>query len=154
MKNIQVISHKSQAISNSQNHWLRAMRHCLCLYVFVAWCLILFPQIAQAATYYVAANGNDGYTKAQAQNAATPWKTVNYGASQLIAGDTLLVRGGVYRESVSIKVNGNTAGRITIKAYPSETPILEGAQMVTGWTRCSSAKLSLASSSLARRWTR
>lgn len=54
----------------------------------------------------------------------------------LSPGDTLYVRGGVYNESVTITVQGTENARITIAAYPNEIPILDGAEPVTGWIRC------------------
>ena len=61
--------------------------------------LLLFLALigsASAATYYVAPYGSDAHTKQQAQDATTPWGTISYGTSQLLAGDTLLVREGTY----------------------------------------------------------
>ncbi len=105
-------------------------------HIATALIFIALISTANAATYYVAPYGNDAHTKQQAQNATTPWATINYGTSQLLAGDTLLVREGTYRESVNIKVNGTEADRITIKAYLGEKPILEGTQVTGGWAKC------------------
>lgn len=47
----------------------------------------LQPARAQGNTYYVnAATGNDSYTPEQAQNPATPWKTVTHAAATVPAG--------------------------------------------------------------------
>ncbi len=88
---------------------------------------------ATAATYYVdGVNGNDG----NAGTVEAPWATVRKAVALLQPGDTVLVRGGVYRESITININGTADQRITIKAYPDETPVLEGTRAITGWTRC------------------
>jgi hypothetical protein len=52
-----------------------------------------------------------------------------------IAGDTCLIRAGVYRETVTV-VNSGTAGNpITFKAYPGESVTISGADLVTPeWT--------------------
>ena len=36
----------------------------------------LLPQALHAATYYLAANGSDAHSAAQAQNPATPWQSL------------------------------------------------------------------------------
>jgi len=68
----------------------------------------------------------------------TVYNTIQEAANVVKAGETILVRGGVYRESVNIKVKGTAADRITIKAYPEEEPILEGTQIISSWTNCAS----------------
>ena len=88
---------------------------------------------ATAATYYVdAVNGNDG----SAGTVEAPWATVRKAVASLQPGDTVLVRGGVYRESITMNINGTADQRITIQAYPNETPVLEGTRAITGWTQC------------------
>jgi len=89
---------------------------------FLLICLIfLFPWETEGATYYVATNGNDSYSKSQAQNVNTPWKTLNHAESQLVSGDTVFVRGGTYREQLYIEVGG-----VTFQNYSGETPIIDG----------------------------
>jgi len=52
---------------------------------------------AAPITYYVnAATGNDGNTPAQAQNPATPWKTITHAGGAVIGGDTIIVAPGTY----------------------------------------------------------
>ncbi len=55
-----------------------------------------------------------------------PWRTVNHALKQLSAGDTLYLRGGVYREQVYCAVAGKADAPITIRAYPGERAILDG----------------------------
>lgn len=73
--------------------------------------------------YYVSVDGSDenpGTLKA-------PWRTIQKAANTLVAGETVLVRGGVYEEFVHIRRSGSaTEGFITFRAYPGERPILEG----------------------------
>lgn len=85
-----------------------------------------------AATYYVAPSGND----TNAGTLEAPWKTIGKAFGMLHAGDTLLIRGGVYRESVTVSINGTAESPITVKNYPGETPIVDGSLPVTGWTVC------------------
>ena len=75
------------------------------------------------ATFYVATTGDDG-------NAGTkekPWKTIQHAADEAKAGDTVLVRGGVYNEHVEIASAGSAkAGYITFENYPGEAPVVDG----------------------------
>jgi hypothetical protein len=88
---------------------------------------------AGGAEYYVdAASGSDGNPGTPQQ----PWQTIGKGLASVQPGDTVLVRGGLYRETLSIRINGTADKRIAIQACPGETPILEGTTGITGWTPC------------------
>src|SRR3989344_5733592 len=50
--------------------------------------------------YYVATNGNDGNSCADARDINKPKKTINAGIGCLASSDTLLIRGGTYGESI------------------------------------------------------
>lgn len=90
-------------------------------------CVIFVWKMTHAATtYYVAPNGNDGSPGTLAQ----PWATIQHAANSVQAGDTVLVRGGVYAERVTLSVSGNSAdGFITFQNYPNELPILDGTNL-------------------------
>src|SRR5262245_14536553 len=68
------------------------------VFVSLSICLALAGSVAtaHAATYYVSPNGNDSSSGTQ----SSPFRTVNRGVSVLNPGDTLLVRGGIYPESL------------------------------------------------------
>ena len=51
------------------------------------------------STYYVATSGSD----ANPGTVAKPFKTIQRGADVGVAGDVVLVRAGVYRETVRVK---------------------------------------------------
>lgn len=72
-----------------------------------------------AVTYYVATTGNNG----NPGTIGSPFQTLNYAVGQLSAGDTLLVRGGTYAESlVNVIPSGTSWSNVVrIKNYPSET---------------------------------
>lgn len=53
---------------------------------------------AQAAVYYVSTTGNDNNN---GTSLSMPWRTINKAAQTMFAGDTVYIRGGTYRESVS-----------------------------------------------------
>ncbi len=96
-----------------------------------------------AATYHV--DGQNGIDDA---NTATgtrerPYKTIQAAINRAANNDTIVVRGGVYREAVEI--NGKNG--LTLQPRPSaDTPgapyegvVIQGALPVTGWTRVQSS---------------
>ena len=77
----------------------------------------------KGTTYYVATNGSDSNPGTEQQ----PWRTIQHAAENVSAGDTVLVRGGVYNEHVATRASGNTSnGYITLSSYPGETATLDG----------------------------
>jgi len=86
---------------------------------------------ASGATYHVAPDGDD----ANAGTAARPLRTIQKAAAQLRPGDLCLVRGGTYRETVTLRASGEEGKRIRIVAYPGEVVTLSGTEPVTAqWT--------------------
>ena len=84
---------------------------------------------AAPATYYVAPGGSDSGDG----SLTSPWGSLEHALETLHAGDTLLVRGGVYRERItSAEVGaGTSSAPVTVSAYPGEQPVLQG----TLWLR-------------------
>jgi len=83
------------------------------------------------ATYYVSPAGSDSAPGTISQ----PFATIQHGANQLLAGDTLILRGGNYHENVTLAVSGTASAPITLATYTGETPTLIGASPVPGpWT--------------------
>ena len=80
--------------------------------------------------YYVSVDGND---KADGSK-ATPFQTINHAAKIAVAGDTVKVFGGTYREWIDPK-NGGTSehNRIVYEAVKGEKPIIKGSEIVTDW---------------------
>ncbi|MDP9192683.1 MAG: right-handed parallel beta-helix repeat-containing protein [Acidobacteriota bacterium] len=82
----------------------------------------LIAGTANAATWYVAASGND----ANAGSLASPFKTITKAASRVAAGDVVEVRGGVYNEVVKISSKGTASARITFRPYSGEVAAIDG----------------------------
>ena len=73
--------------------------------------------------FYVATSGND----ANSGNINAPWRTIQHAANTALPGDTVYIRGGVYKESVTINVSGSASGGyITFQSYSGETAIVDG----------------------------
>ncbi|HEV7405120.1 MAG TPA: right-handed parallel beta-helix repeat-containing protein [Chthoniobacteraceae bacterium] len=86
--------------------------------------LFFWPAVAPAADYYVSTRGRD----TNAGTLGAPWRTVRKAAETLVAGDTVWIRGGLYRELVTPKQSGSAAdGWITYRAYGKEKPVLDAA---------------------------
>lgn len=85
-------------------------------FIVSAFAFSLFAFNAEAASYYVAPNGND----AAAGTKTAPWKTMQKAASYLIAGDTVFVRAGSYTGTVEPSRSGVAGKFITYAAYPGE----------------------------------
>jgi len=82
-------------------------------------------------TFYVAPSGSDSWPGTLAQ----PFATVQFGVSQLYAGDTLVIHAGSYHETVTVSRSGSAHAPIGIQAYPGECPVIVGAVSVSGpWT--------------------
>ena len=100
--------------------------------------------IANATTYYFSSStGDDSRTAAQAQNAATPWKTLsklNSFFSSLNAGDNVLfLRGDIFPGTITPTKNGASGNPITFSAYGTGAkPIISGFTTVPSWTNLGS----------------
>ncbi len=68
------------------------------------------------------ANGSDSNEGTKQK----PWKTISHAAEQLEPGDTLVLRGGVYFEHVTLNRSGTARQPITLRSYPGELAILDG----------------------------
>jgi hypothetical protein len=76
--------------------------------------------------FYVATDGSD----LNPGSLTRPWRTIQHAADSASPGVTINVRGGIYSESVNIRVSGTTAeGFITVQSYPGEVAILDGAKL-------------------------
>ncbi len=82
----------------------------------------LVAQAASGRVYYVAPGGQDSAPG----TLAAPFQTIGHAAEIAVAGDTVLVRQGVYRELVTPPHSGTAQGYITFSAYPGETASVDG----------------------------
>ncbi|KRF18426.1 hypothetical protein [Paenibacillus sp. Soil787] len=51
------------------------------------------------------------------------------------AGDTVNIRGGTYRETVTPANSGTAGNKIKFQNYNGEAVVVSGADLVTGWTQ-------------------
>ena len=78
-----------------------------------------------SAVRYVSPSGTNSGTAA---TVGTPWLTITYALANATAGDTIVVRGGTYRQGQI-----GTGLNFILQAYPHEQVWLDGADIVTGW---------------------
>jgi hypothetical protein len=95
------------------------------------------PPSTTGNTYYVdGTNGSDSNAGTSADKA---FKTIHaaIGAVSTSGGDTVLIKGGFYREGIAIQnsINGSAAKPTTFGAYGDAEVILDGSQAVTGWSQ-------------------
>lgn len=114
-----------------RHSWQRLLR-----YAFVGTALAIptaTPPLV-AATYEVAQR----HPQASDDGPGTrerPWQTLAKAAASVGPGDTVLIRGGVYRERLLIKASGSSEAPIRFEAAPGEFVVLTGADRLTGWQR-------------------
>ncbi len=102
-------------------------RHAISLFLIFASAPCLW-----AADYFVAPNGHDSAPGSLAR----PFRTIQHAADIMRPGDTCYVRGGTYRETVTLKRSGRAGAPIRFRAYPGEIPLLDGTEPITGrWLR-------------------
>ena len=82
----------------------------------------LLPLHLDAATYYVAKNGND----ASSGTIDSPWYSLQRASSGLRPGDLVLVRSGVYHERFMPSQSGEAGAPIVYRAYPGEYVEIDG----------------------------
>jgi hypothetical protein len=100
----------------------------------IATILLLAAPICGGGTYVVdqrmpaAADSNPGSEQA-------PWKTIARAAATAQAGDTVLIRTGVYREAVVLKRSGTADQPIRFLADAASSVIVTGADRLTDWKK-------------------
>ena len=105
------------------------MRRCLFALVLALGASCASP----AATRYVSPQGqdtNDGLGPSPTR----ALRTLQAAVDQLQPGDTLLIAGGTYRETVVFPRSGDAGHPITLKPYQDGKVIVSGCEPVGGWT--------------------
>ncbi len=101
---------------------MRMIKTCLVFSVLLI--VGLFASSAWAATYYV----NNQAPSASDANPGTldaPWLTIQHAADMVTAGDTIIVKPGLYNEGVRLSNSGTTSAPITFTGEPGA--VLDGA---------------------------
>jgi hypothetical protein len=98
---------------------------------------VAVPASITGNTYYV--DGVYGKDTNDGRSLASAFATVKKGVSKVAAGDTVLIRAGLYREGIDLNgvPSGTAAKPITFGSYGDGEVILDGSTKVSGWTQVS-----------------
>jgi hypothetical protein len=84
------------------------------------------------ASYFVSTAGSDA---GPGMAIDAPLRTIQQAVNAAMPGDTVFVRGGTYRETVTTPRSGTATSRITIQNYGNEAVTVSGADVIAGaWT--------------------
>ncbi|QMU69800.1 right-handed parallel beta-helix repeat-containing protein [Streptacidiphilus sp. P02-A3a] len=86
---------------------------------------------AVGTTYYVATTGSDSNS---GTSPAAPFLTISTCAAVAVAGDSCLIEGGSYPETVVPANSGTASAPITFAPYNGQQVTVTGADPVTGWS--------------------
>src|SRR5262245_54364261 len=81
--------------------------------------------LSQAETYFVSPRGND----ANAGSRDAPLNTISAAAEKAVAGDTILVLEGVYRERISPPRGGSEGKPIVYRGEPGKRVVVKGSSV-------------------------
>jgi parallel beta-helix repeat protein len=100
-----------------------ARRLCLLIAILAVLTVVWRTQASHAATFYVATSGDN----ANPGTAELPFQTLQRGAQALSAGDTLIVQGGTYLETLVWVIPSGTSWSqpVTVQVAPGETVVLQ-----------------------------
>lgn len=83
-----------------------------------------------AAVFHISPDGCDSWEG----TASRPFRTISRGARKAMAGDTVLVHEGVYREWVKPERGGlASSSRITYEAASGEKVVIKGSERISNW---------------------
>ena len=82
----------------------------------------------EAAEHYVSPKGDDSGPGTQ----ESPWKTLAKACEEAAAGDSVFLRGGVYRETLAPKRSGERGKPIRFLSAPGERAVISGAETLAG----------------------
>ena len=100
---------------------------------------VLCATQGSATTIYVSPRGNDA-ADGLGPGDGHALRTIQAGVNKLRAGDTLLVRGGIYRETVTFSRSGTKSAPIALRPYREESVTVTGCDPVAGWVLHDAAK--------------
>ncbi|MGO9375572.1 MAG: hypothetical protein ACLQBD_26265 [Syntrophobacteraceae bacterium] len=109
------------------------MSKLLAILIILAWPLSAWAGV----TYYVSNANPAGSDSDKGTSPSTPWLTIaKVNSSKFEPGDSILFNSGcTWREQLTVPSSGNSGNPITFGAYGNgAAPIINGADIVTGWT--------------------
>ncbi len=92
--------------------------------VIVVLFLMVGLSVVDAATYYVATNGNDANN---GTSTGSPWATIQKATTMVAPGDTVYIKAGTYSGNITLTTSGTSGSPITFEGYtttPGDNPSL------------------------------
>ncbi len=96
------------------------------IYLFI----FLFSLLIFAKDIYVATDGDDTTGNGTITN---PYKTFSKAIAEMSPGDVCIIRGGIYKEELSVSKNGTVDNYLTFKAADGETVEIKATSVINGW---------------------
>jgi len=98
--------------------------------------VLVFSHVNAADYYFSQASGDDTRTATQAQNPATPWKSLSKAQTVFTTGNRLYFqRGEIWYGNLVAQGSGTSGARIIVSAYGTGAkPIITGFTGITTWT--------------------
>lgn len=97
-------------------------------YIFV---LLILNASLFAKEYHVSSQGSDSNNG----RSISPFKTINHAAQKALAGDTVTVHSGTYREWVNPLNGGDKYRQILYRAAEGEKVELKGSELIKSWKK-------------------
>lgn len=88
--------------------------------------IVIAQARTETGTFYVSPDGSDD----NPGSLERPWATLRKATQEAVAGDVIIIRGGVYYEPLIPLRSGTAEAPITYQAFENETPILDGQQII------------------------
>lgn len=104
----------------------------LCIALLLCNSTLVFAGDTTGRVYYVSAETGVDAEANGSINA--PFKTIQYAADRMNAGDICIIKKGVYRETVTVDLTGNKENPIVFRAAEGEDVVITGCEEITGWT--------------------
>lgn len=89
-----------------------------------------YNPVHEGKSLFVSPSGNDIRGKGTIEQ---PYKTIARASKFVQPGDTVYLREGIYRETISPDINGTPAQPITYKAYNGENAVINAAEVISGF---------------------
>lgn len=94
---------------------------------------------AYAEEYFISPDGDDN----SSGNLASPFRTLERIANIVKAGDTVFIRGGVYRERLNVTKSGRPDAYITFRNYKNESVVIDAKGLPQGIMLCGASFINI-----------
>lgn len=93
--------------------------------------ILLVFGLTHSNVLYVSKTGSDTNN---GNSKTSSWLTIEKAVESVVAGDTVYIRQGIYKEYLTIKTSGTSTNRITFTAYPGENSVIDGSDRLSNPT--------------------